>query len=220
MYSADPLIFTPLLDTPRRKTGQDAYAITITLLMNSEGNKMGKTAKGTVWLDPNKTTPFESYQYWRNIDDADVMKCLRILTFIPVEELLEIERWEDVNKKKELLAYDLTAIVHGDEEAKKAETTARALFSGEGDDANMPTTVLTEIDDTGIPVLDLMVICRLSSSKGDARRLIQQGGVTINGEKVDSVDLVIDKASLRNGVKIRKGKRYSIKHCLSKISYL
>ena len=173
-------------DLIRRKTGKDAYAMTITLLMNSEGNKMGKTAKGAVWLDPNKTTPFEFYQYWRNIDDADVMKCLRMLTFVPVEELLEIEEWEDSNKKKELLAYDLTALVHGEEEAQKAETTARALFSGEGDDANMPTTVLAEIDDAGVSVLDLMVTCKLSSSKGDARRLIQQGGVTINGEKVNN----------------------------------
>ena len=194
-------------DLIRRKTGKDAYAMTITLLMNSEGNKMGKTAKGAVWLDPNKTTPFEFYQYWRNIDDADVMKCLRMLTFVPVEELLEIEKWEDSNKKKELLAYDLTALVHGEEEAQKAETTARALFSGEGDDANMPTTVLAEIDDAGVSVLDLMVTCKLSSSKGDARRLIQQGGVTINGEKVNNIDLVIDKASLQNGVKIRKGKK-------------
>lgn len=194
-------------DLIRRKTGKDAYAMTITLLMNSEGNKMGKTAKGAVWLDPNKTTPFEFYQYWRNIDDADVMKCLRMLTFIPVEELADIEKWEDANKKKELLAYDLTALVHGEEEAKKAEATARALFSGEGDDANMPTTTLSKIDDAGIPVLDLMVICGLSPSKGDARRLIQQGGVTINREKVNSVDLVIDKASLQSGVKIRKGKK-------------
>lgn len=194
-------------DLIRRKTGDDAYAMTITLLLNSEGKKMGKTAKGAVWLDPEKTTPFEFYQYWRNIDDADVMKCLKMLTFVPVEELEEIEKWDDVNKKKKLLAYELTSLVHGEEEAKKAEATAQALFSGEGDDANMPTTVLSGVTDDGISVLDVLVNCKLAQSKGEARRLIQQGGITINGEKVSAIDLVIKKEDLENGIKIRKGKK-------------
>ncbi len=146
-------------DLIRQKTGEDAYAMTITLLMNSEGNKMGKTAKGAVWLDPEKTSPFEFYQYWRNIDDADVMKCLRMLTFIPVEELDEMEKWggDRINEKKEVLAYDLTNLVHGEEEARKAKEASRALFSGVGDDSNMPTTVLTESDipSQGISILDL-----------------------------------------------------------------
>ena len=194
-------------DLIRRKTGDDAYAMTITLLLNSEGKKMGKTAKGAVWLDPEKTTPFEFYQYWRNVDDADVMKCLKMLTFVPVEELEEIEKWDDVNKKKKLLAYELTSLVHGEEEAKKAEATAQALFSGEGDDANMPTTVLSGVTDDGISVLDVLVNCKLAQSKGEARRLIQQGGITINGEKVSAIDLVIKKEDLENGIKIRKGKK-------------
>lgn len=194
-------------DLIRRKTGDDAYAMTITLLLNSEGKKMGKTAKGAVWLDPEKTTPFEFYQYWRNVDDADVMKCLKMLTFVPVEELEEIEKWDDVNKKKKLLAYELTSLVHGEEEAKKAEATAQALFSGEGDDANMPTTVLSGVTDNGISVLDVLVNCKLAPSKGEARRLIQQGGITINGEKVSAIDLVIKKEELENGIKIKKGKK-------------
>lgn len=144
-------------DLIRRKTGENAYAMTITLLMNSEGNKMGKTAKGAVWLDPGKTSPFEFYQYWRNIDDADVMKCLRMLTFIPVEELDEMEKWDGdrINEKKEVLAYDLTNLVHGEQEARKAKEASRALFSGVGDDSNMPTTILPESDipDQGIYIM-------------------------------------------------------------------
>ncbi len=198
-------------DLIRRKTGEDAYAMTITLLMNSEGNKMGKTAKGAVWLDPEKTSPFEFYQYWRNIDDTDVMKCLRMLTFLPIEELDEMEKWDGdrINEKKEVLAYDLTNLVHGEEEARKAKEASRALFSGVGDDGNMPTTILPEsvIPDQGIYVLELMTICKLASSKGEARRLIQQGGVSIDGKKVDSIQWMVGKKHLVEGIKIRKGKK-------------
>ncbi len=198
-------------DLIRRKTGENAYAMTITLLMNSEGNKMGKTAKGAVWLDPGKTSPFEFYQYWRNIDDADVMKCLRMLTFIPVEELDEMEKWDGdrINEKKEVLAYDLTNLVHGEQEARKAKEASRALFSGVGDDSNMPTTILPESDipDQGIYVLELMMVCKLVSSKGEARRLIQQGGVSIDGKKVDTIEWMVGKKHLVEGIKIRKGKK-------------
>ena len=198
-------------DLIRRKTGEDAYAMTITLLMNSEGNKMGKTAKGAVWLDPAKTSPFEFYQYWRNIDDADVMKCLRMLTFIPAEELDEMEKWggDRINEKKEVLAYDLTNLVHGEEEARKAKEVSRALFSGVGDDSNMPTTILPESDipDQGIYVHELMTACKIASGKGEARRLIQQGGVSIDGKKVDSVQWMVGKKQLVEGIKIRKGKK-------------
>lgn len=198
-------------DLIRRKMGEDAYAMTITLLMNSEGNKMGKTAKGAVWLDPEKTSPFEFYQYWRNIDDADVMKCLRMLTFIPVEELDEMEKWggDRINEKKEVLAYDLTNLVHGEEEARKAKEASRALFSGVGDDSNMPTTVLTESDipSQGISILDIMTACKLVPSKAEARRLIHQGGVSIDGEKVDTIEWMVEKKQLVEGIKIRKGKK-------------
>lgn len=198
-------------DLIRRKTGENAYAMTITLLMNSEGNKMGKTAKGAVWLDPEKTSPFEFYQYWRNIDDTDVMKCLRMLTFIPVEELDEMEKWDSsrINEKKEVLAYDLTNLVHGEEEARKAKEASRALFSGVGDDSNMPTTVLIESDipDQGISILDLMTVCKLTPSKAEARRLIQQGGVSVDGEKVDTIEWVVEKKQLMEGIKIKKGKK-------------
>ena len=162
----------------RRKLGKDAYAMTITLLMNSEGNKMGKTAKGAVWLDPNKTSPFEFYQYWRNIADADVLKCIRMLTFIPVEEIDAMASWQgaELNRAKELLAYDLTAMVHGEEEARKAESAARALFAGDGDDRDMPTTKITQADlsEGEIGILDLLVLCGLTKSKSEARRLIVQ----------------------------------------------
>ena len=195
----------------RRKTGKDAYAMTITLLMNSEGKKMGKTAKGAVWLDPRKTTPYEFYQYWRNIDDADVMKCLRMLTFIPVEELDEMEKWDDsrTNEKKEALAYDLTNLVHGEEEARKAKEVSHALFSGVGDDSHMPTTEIdeAEISEDGVLLLDLMVMCKLSSSKSEARRLVLQGGVNIDGNKVDDAYKVIKKSELASGIKIKKGKK-------------
>ena len=194
----------------RKKTGKDAYAMTITLLLNSEGKKMGKTQKGAVWLDPNKTTPFEFYQYWRNVDDADVMKCIKMLTFIPLDEIKAMETWEDsrINEKKEVLAYELTNLVHGKEEADKAQAAARALFSGEGDDANMPTTTFTEdqVGD-GVSIMDLLVMCNLTTSKGEARRLIQQGGVTVNGDKITDFFMVVSKDALKEGVKIKKGKK-------------
>ena len=195
----------------RKKTGDDAYAMTITLLLNSEGKKMGKTANGAVWLDPNKTSPFEFYQYWRNVDDADVMKCIRMLTFIPIEEIEEIENWADerINEKKELLAFHLTSLVHGEDEANKAKETAKALFSGEGDDANMPTTVITEdkLTDGVIGVLDLLCACGLTASKGEARRLVEQGGVSIDGEKVTATNATVTKEQLENSIKIKKGKK-------------
>ena len=194
----------------RRKLGKDAHAMTITLLLNSEGKKMGKTARGAVWLDPEKTTPFEFFQYWRNVDDADVMKCIRMLTFIPIEEIDEIEKWEDnrINEKKELLAYELTALVHGEEEAIKARDAARSLFSGGGDDSNMPTTELSASDvGDGVGILDLLMMCGLTPSKGEARRLVQQGGVALDGEKVAAADFVVSADVLKNGVKIKKGKK-------------
>ena len=195
----------------RKKTGKDAYAMTITLLLNSEGKKMGKSAKGAVWLDPDKTSPFEFYQYWRNVDDADVMKCIRMLTFIPLDRLAEMDKWDAsrVNEKKEVLAYELTALVHGEEEAKKAEATAKALFSGEGDDANMPTTSVPEdaFTDGAIGVVDLMLLGGLATSRSDARRTIEQGGVTVDGEKVASFAETIAKERLADGVKMRKGKK-------------
>ena len=195
----------------RKKTGDDAYAMTITLLLNSEGKKMGKTAKGAVWLDPNKTTPFEFYQYWRNVDDADVMKCLKMLTFLSLEQIGEMEKWDDsrINEKKEVLAYELTSLVHGKEEADKAQASARALFSGEGDDANMPSTVvsLEALTDGKITLADLMVITKLSASKGEAKRLIMQGGVTVNGEKATDAFMLVTEAELKEGVKIKKGKK-------------
>ena len=195
----------------RKKTGDDAYAMTITLLLNSEGKKMGKTANGAVWLDPNKTSPFEFYQYWRNVDDADVMKCIKMLTFIPIEEIDEIENWDAsrINEKKELLAFHLTSLVHGEEEAAKASATAKALFSGEGDDTNMPSTVITEdkLTDGVIGVLDLLCACGLTASKGEARRLVEQGGVSIDGEKVTAANATVSKEQLETGIKIKKGKK-------------
>ncbi len=195
----------------RKKTGDDAYAMTITLLLNSEGKKMGKTAKGAVWLDPNKTSPFEFYQYWRNVDDADVMKCIKMLTFLPLSDIKEMEKWSDdrINEKKEILAYELTELVHGKEEADKAKEAARALFSGEGDDSNMPSTTLTDEDftDGKITVSDLLVKCKLTASKGEAKRLIQQGGVTVDGEKVTDFNESYDKSRFTDGLKIKKGKK-------------
>ena len=193
----------------RKKTGKDAYAMTITLLLNSEGKKMGKTASGAVWLDPNKTSPFEFYQYWRNVDDADVMKCLKMLTFIPLETLKEMDKWEDsrINEKKMILAHELTELVHGKEEADKAEAAAKALFSGEGDDENMPTTELNDAPEEGLTLLDAMVMANLITSKGEGRRLIEQGGVSVNNEKVTDVYSVLTKDMLKAGVKIKKGKK-------------
>ncbi|MBQ8159447.1 MAG: tyrosine--tRNA ligase [Clostridia bacterium] len=198
-------------DLIRKKTGRDAYAMTITLLLNSEGKKMGKTAKGAVWLDPNKTSPFDFYQYWRNIDDADVMKCLRMLTFIPIDEIDEMEKWDDsrINEKKEILAFSLTELVHGTEEAEKAKATTKALFGGGGDDANMPTTEVdaAALQEGSIAVLDLMSLGGLIKSKGEGRRLIEQGGVTLDGEKVESIDVRVGTEALTAGVKVRQGKK-------------
>ena len=195
----------------RRKLGKDAHAMTITLLMNSEGKKMGKTAKGAVWLDPNKTTPFEFYQYWRNVGDADVLKCIRMLTFLPLEQIDEMDKWEgsQLNRAKEILAYELTKLVHGEEEAVKAEAAAKALFAGGSDDSNMPTTELTEdqLTDGKIAILDLMLACKLIPSKGEGRRLVQQGGVMVNEEKVESIDASYTAEQLKEGLKISKGKK-------------
>ena len=170
----------------RRKLGKDAHAMTITLLLNSEGKKMGKTAKGAVWLDPNKTSPYEFYQYWRNVGDDDVLKCLRMLTFLPLEQIDEMDKWEgsQLNTAKEILAYELTKLVHGQEEAEKAQSAARAIFGGGGDTADMPCTCLCREDAQGdsIGLLDLMVKCKLAPSKKEARRLVEQGGVEVNGE--------------------------------------
>ena len=192
----------------RRKLGKDAHAMTITLLTDSQGKKMGKTAGNAVWLDPNKTSPFEFFQYWRNVGDADVMKCIRMLTFIPIEEIEEIEKWDPsrINEKKELLAYELTALVHGKDEADKAREASHALFAGGGDDSNMPTTALS-VPDEGMNIIDLLVACGLAASKGEARRLIQQGGISVDGEKVTDFGAVIEKARFADGVKIKKGKK-------------
>lgn len=196
----------------RKKTGDDAYAMTITLLMNSEGKKMGKTAKGAVWLDPNKTSPFEFYQYWRNVDDADVMKCIKMLTFIPIEEIEKMEHWEDnrINEKKEILAYELTSLVHGKEEAEKAQCSARALFGGKSDDANIPTVELTEADfnEGKISIVQIMTKCGFASSNGEAKRLVQQGGVSVNDQAVSTLDTSFTKAEVEGGLKVRKGKKH------------
>ena len=195
----------------RRKLGEDAHAMTITLLLNSEGKKMGKTAKGAVWLDPNKTSPFEFYQYWRNVEDSDVLKCIRMLTFLPLEQINEMDSWKDaqLNTAKEILAYELTKLVHGEEEADKAQAAAKALFVGGGDDANMPTTQITadQLVDGKIGILNLMVACKLAASNGEARRLVQQGGVFVNDEKVPDHTFSITENMLRDGVKLRKGKK-------------
>ena len=195
----------------RRKLGKDAHAMTITLLTDSNGNKMGKTAGNAVWLDPNKTTPFEFYQYWRNIGDADVDKCIKMLTFLPMEQIREIEKWDPsrINEKKMLLAYELTELVHGKEEADKAEATAKALFAGGGDDANMPTTTIaaSDVPAEGISVIDLLSLCQLIPSRGEGRRLIEQGGVSIDGEKVTAFDQKVSVDALKEGVKIKKGKK-------------
>ena len=195
----------------RRKLGKDASAMTITLLTDSQGKKMGKTAGNAVWLDPNKTSPFEFYQYWRNVDDADVMKCIRMLTFIPLEEIEEMAKWDDsrINEKKSILAYHLTALVHGEEEAQKAQATSLALFSGEGDDANMPHTVVdtAALTDGAISVADLLVLGGIAKSKGEAKRVIEQGGIALDGEKVTSIGQTVSEASLTDGVKIKKGKK-------------
>ena len=195
----------------RRKLGKDAHAMTITLLLNSEGKKMGKTAKGAVWLDPNKTSPYEFYQYWRNVDDADVMKCIRMLTFLPLEQINEMDSWKDakLNEAKEILAFELTKLVHGEEEAQKAQNAAKALFVGGGDDANIPTTEITEdqLTEGKIGLLSLMVACKLAASNGDARKNVAGGGVSVNDEKITDVKFEVTREMLKEGVKLRKGKK-------------
>ena len=196
----------------RKKLGKDAYGLTITLLTDSNGNKMGKTAGNAVWLDPNKTSPYDFYQYWRNVGDADVMKCIRMLTFIPLEQIEEMDKWEDsrINEAKEILAFELTRMVHGEEEAEKAQTAARALFSGATDAAHMPSTTLADADFTDgvIGVLDVMVRCGLAPSKKEARRLVEQGGVEINGEKAADPTVRYGKdAFAGEGLILKKGKK-------------
>ncbi len=195
----------------RKKLGKDAYAMTITLLLNSEGKKMGKTASGAVWLDPKKTSPYEFYQYWRNVGDADVLKCIRMLTFLPLEEIDKMDEWEgsQLNTAKEILAYELTKLVHGEEEAEKAQTTARAIFAGTGSHENMPTTELSADDfvDGKIGVLSMMVKAGLAASNGEARRLVQQGGVSINDEKITDASYSLDMSAFDNEIILKKGKK-------------
>ena len=195
----------------RRKLGKDAYAMTITLLTDSQGKKMGKTAGNAVWLDPNKTSPFDFYQYWRNVDDADVLKCIRMLTFLPLEQIDEMDHWEgeQLNKAKEILAYELTKMVHGEEEAEKAQATARGLFSGAADHENMPSTKLDAelVKDGGVGLLAAMVAAGLCGSNREARQLVQQGGVLVDGEKVTDPKAVLTVDALNKGVVIKKGKK-------------
>jgi len=195
----------------RKKTGKDAYAMTITLLTNSEGKKMGKTANGAIWLDPEKTSPYEFFQYWRNVDDGDVMKCFRLLTFLSLDEIAELEAWDAsrINEKKEKLAFELTSMVHGAEEAQKALETAKALFAGGGDDSNMPSTQLSadQFVDGQITVIDMLVASELAASKSAARRLIEGGGVSIDGEKVTTIEATVVQGRFADGVKLRKGKK-------------
>ena len=194
----------------RKKLGKDAHCMTITLLTDSQGKKMGKTAGNAVWLDPNKTTPFEFYQYWRNVNDADVMKCIRMLTFLPLEQINEMDTWVDakINQAKEILAFELTKMVHGEEEAAKAQAAAKALFVG-GGDGDMPTTEISpeQLTDGQIGILSLMVACKLASSNKEARTLVTQGGVLVNDEKVPTPTFMVTEAMLKEGVKIRKGKK-------------
>ena len=196
----------------RKKLGKDAYALTINLLTDSQGNKMGKTAGNAIWLDPNKTSPFDFYQYWRNVGDADVMKCIRWLTFLPLEQIDEMDTWQDakLNEAKEILAFELTKMVHGEEEARKAQDAARALFSTGGDAASMPSTVLSTEDfaEGVIGLLDLMVKCGLAPSRKEARRLVEQGGVEINGEKATDPTVRFDTAAFAgDGLILKKGKK-------------
>jgi tyrosyl-tRNA synthetase len=196
----------------RKKLGKDAYAMTITLLLNSEGKKMGKTANGAVWLDPNKTSPFEFYQYWRNVGDADVLKCIRMLTFLPLEQIDEMDTWEgsQLNRAKEILAFELTKLVHGEGEARKAEETAKGLFGGSGAAEHIPATELSaDLFVNGrIGAMTLLVACGLCASNSEARRLIQQGGVTVSDRKIESLDAAFDREDFRGeGVVIRKGKK-------------
>ena len=195
----------------RRKLGKDAHAMTITLLTDSQGNKMGKTAGNAVWLDPNKTSPYDFYQYWRNVGDADVMKCIRMLTFLPLEQIDEMASWEgaDLNRAKEILAWELTAMVHGKEEADKAQTAARSLFSGVSSDGSAPVVELTEEDltDGAAELPALLVLAELCPSRGDARRNIQQGGVSVDGEKVTDIGRKFTADELKKGILLRRGKK-------------
>ena len=195
----------------RRKLGKDAYAMTITLLMNSEGKKMGKTAKGAVWLDAAKTSPFEFFQYWRNVSDADVLKCIRMLTFLPLDQIDAMDAWEGskLNEAKEILAYELTKLVHGTEEAEKAKEASHALFAGGGDDSNMPSTRIMpeQLTDNAISILELMDACHLAASRSEARRLITQGGVYADEQKVESIDVKFTADQLKTGIRLRKGKK-------------
>ena len=195
----------------RRKLGEDAHAMTITLLTDSQGNKMGKTAGNAVWLDANKTSPYEFYQYWRNVGDADVLKCIRMLTFLPLEQIDEMASWEgsQLNRAKEILAFELTSMVHGDEEAKKAEASAKALFAGGGSSEDMPTTVLSaeELTDGALDIMTLLVKTGLCSSKSDARRNVQQGGVTADDEKITDIARAFSAEELKAGVVLKRGKK-------------
>ena len=195
----------------RRKLGKDAHAMTITLLTDSQGKKMGKTAGNAVWLDANKTSPYDFYQYWRNVDDADVMKCIRMLTFLPLEQIREMESWEGsrLNQAKEILAFELTAMVHGEDEARKAETAAKALFGGGAASADMPTTELSEADlsEAAADIMTLLVKTGLCPSKSDARRNIQQGGVTANEEKITDIARSFTREELKQGIVLKRGKK-------------
>ena len=195
----------------RKKLGKDAHAMTINLLLNSEGKKMGKTASGAVWLDPNKTSPYDFYQYWRNVDDGDVLKCIRMLTFLPLEQIDEMDKWEgsDLNKAKEILAYELTSMIHGKDEADKSKASARSLFGGSGDSEHIPTTELSPADltDGKIGILNLLVKTGLCTNNSDARRNVQQGGITANEEKVTDVHKEFGEDELKAGVMLRRGKK-------------
>ncbi len=195
----------------RRKLGKGAYAMSITLLLNSEGKKMGKTASGAVWLDPNKTSPYDFYQYWRNVGDADVLKCIRMLTFLPLEQIDAMDQWEgsQLNTAKEILAYELTKMVHGEEEAVKAQTAARSIFSAAGDSENMPSFTLAceDLTDGAVDILTLLVKSGLCPSKSEARRAVEQGGVVADGEKVSDIRFTFGEEKLKNGVVIRRGKK-------------
>lgn len=203
----------------RKKFGKDAYAMTITLLLNSEGKKMGKTVGGAVWLDPNKTSPYEFYQYWRNVADADVLKCIRMLTFLPLEQIDEMDKWEgsQLNTAKEILAFELTKLVHGEEEAAKAQETSRAVFAGVGSHENMPTAELAEsnLTDGNIGLLSMMVKGGLAASNGEARRLVTQGGVSVDDEKITDPSYKVDGDKLRGGVIVKKGKKAVVKFVIA-----
>ena len=195
-------------DLIRRKTGRDAHSMTITLLMNSQGKKMGKTASGAIWLDKNKTSVYDFYQYWRNVEDDDVLKCIRMLTFLPLDEIEKMSSWQgaQLNKAKEILAFELTSLVHGIDEAQKAQEAAKALFAGGSDDSNMPTTNITMENDEML-LSDILLQCKLCESKGEIKRLIQQGGISVDEEKINDINHKITKEQLTKGIKIKKGKK-------------